>query len=180
MKSQNRALTGLLGGTLVVVAAMVVLASSSVAVSPAKTPTPPDSGAWKVTAATSNADLTGSFVVTHGHRAVRGLKGTIGTEAFAACGTGKLTVLGKQKIIDAKGTNANGHYSDWVVGSNHPQGTPVVRPITVTVSVNGHHRKGALEIDFVGARGRAHGDFSSGTLTYRHSACQLDFRVAKR
>jgi hypothetical protein len=145
----------------------------------AKPPVPPVSGKWIVTSANGLSDMSGSLTVTSRHRDVTGLTGTIDSEASAACGSGKVTVLGKQKIIDAKGTTASGHYSEWAVGRNDPKGDPVIKPIKVTVRRDGHSGAGSLEMVFLGPRGRSHHDFSAGSLFYSHGGCELDFQLKK-
>jgi hypothetical protein len=170
-----RAVSLALGLVAIGLAPSVALASADAG----KAPVPPLSGKWIVTSANGLSDMSGSLTVTRRHRDITGLTGVIDSEASAACGSGKVTVLGKQKIIDAKGNTASGHYSEWVVGRNDPKGDPVVKPIKVTVSHDGHRSAGSVEMEFLGPRGRSHHDFSAGSLFYSHGQCELDFQLKK-
>jgi hypothetical protein len=141
----------------------------------AKTPPRPAAGKWHVT----GTELSGSFRVTPSHRGVTHFKTTIGPDAETACGAGTVTVLGKHKIFDAKGTDPEGdRYSIWAVGRNRSDDDPVIQPIKVTVKLDGHRRKGHVEMAFVGARGHSKAGDAAGQIIYG-KGCDLQFDMRK-
>ncbi|HEX3906449.1 MAG TPA: hypothetical protein VHW92_00805 [Mycobacteriales bacterium] len=151
-----------------------VAASAGVSAEHAKHPAPPESGKWRVT-----GGLTGSMRVTHQHAAVSHLKARIAPTAETACGTGTVTVVGKHKIIHAKGDSEFGTYNLWAVGKNEPDADPVIQPEKVTVIQNGHHRKGTFYISFAGAKGHTKAADSGGAIDYHGGNCELQFEVHK-
>jgi hypothetical protein len=127
----------------------------------------------------NGTELSGSFRVTPSHHGVTHFKTRIGPDAETACGTGTVTVLGKHKVFDAKGTDPDGdHYSVWAVGKNRPDDDPVIQPIKVTLKLDGHRRKGHLEMAFVGARGHSKNGDAGGQIVYG-SGCDLQFTMRK-
>jgi hypothetical protein len=160
----------------VIVVGLVPMSASAASSHPAaKAAIRPDVGKWRVT----GTELTGSVRVTAKHRAATGFTATIGPDADTACGIGKVTVRGKHKIIDAKGTDLEGdHYNDWVVGKNDPGTVVDVEPIKVTVTHDGHRQKGEFQLAFLNARGHSKQGDAAGEVIY--GTCELQFDLRKR
>ena len=131
----------------------------------AKPPAPP-TGPWRITAfpAAFNTDeLHGTFTITANHY-VTGFQGTIQSSTSPACGTGTVSVTGKQKVNYKK-------------GSYYFVGLSTTKPDTVSVEHAGTKIKGKFGIEFATpAAIRSRGAYDGGGLTYR--ACQLPFVVA--
>jgi hypothetical protein len=166
----------LVGAIAVVAVGLAPMAAAAAPGRPAtKTPPRPLVGKWKVT----GTELTGSFRVTAKHRAATGFTTTIGPEAETACGTGRVKVSGRHKIIDAKGTDDEGtHYSEWVVGKNEPGSEADIAPIKVMVTHDGHRHKGTFQLGFLNARGHSKKGDAAGQITYG-TGCELQFDIRK-
>jgi hypothetical protein len=159
----------LVGATTVLGVALAPLAAATAAPSRPAAKTPPRPG----------TELSGSFRVTSSHHGVRKVTTTIGPDAETACGTGTVSVIGKHKIFDAKGTDPEGdHYSIWAVGKNRSADDPVIQPIKVTLKLDGHRRKGHLEMAFVGSRGHTKAGDAAGLIVYG-KGCELQFTMRK-
>jgi hypothetical protein len=165
----------LLGAITVVTVGLAPLGAAAAAPSQPASKTPPTVGKWKVT----GTELTGSFRVTAKHRAATGFTTTIGPDAETACGTGKVKVSGRHKIIDAKGTDAEDmHYNDWVVGKNEPGSVSDIAPIKVMVTHDGHRHKGTFQLGFLNARGHSKKGNAAGEISYG-KGCFLQFDIHK-
>jgi hypothetical protein len=168
---------------LVPVAVTVALAApSSAAPAPSHAPAArashapvaPATGKWHIT-----GDITGAFRVTSKHRYAKSLHATIGADAETACGTGKVSVVGKHRIFDAKGDNSYGHYSQWIVGRNVSSAIPTIQPEKVTVIHDGKRVKGKYDLAFVGRHGHNKNGNAFGEISYDHGNCDLQFDVKK-
>jgi hypothetical protein len=141
----------------------------------AKPPAQPKTGAWQIITDGYVEQLSGSFTV-NSKRYVTAFTGTIQSGAETACGTGTIKVIGKQKIIDAKGIDPEGSaYNEYAVGKNDPSADPTIQPIKVTVNDAGKTIPGKLAIVFASAAARKEGAISGGELYYDAGACELAF-----
>ena len=153
------------------------------AASASHTPVAPEPGKWVFYNSSSGfgPELIGSMVVSSGHKYVKHFSGTLGSGADSACGTGKLRVVGKLKIIDAKGENELGnHYNEWAVGRNTPSKDPAISPEKVTLVHAGKRIKGHIYLVFEGRKGVTKKYDSGGEVTYAGGNCDLSFEVKKR
>ncbi len=141
----------------------------------ARAPSPPQAGVWRISSGGVDDDnLLGSFTIG-ANRYLSRLHGTIQSDAENACGTGTVTVAGKQRIIDASGVNPEGSaYGEWVVGRNEQNADPVVQPTRVQLIVGARHIDGSLDIVFSDARGESGGD-----IYYYGGNCDLNFLVQR-
>jgi hypothetical protein len=141
----------------------------------AKTPPRPDAGTWHVT----GDELTGSFRVSSNRHEASHFRATIGPQGETSCGSGKVSVIGRLRIFDAKGMDPEGdRYSEWAVGRNVPTADPVIQNIKVTVVHGGHRHKGHFEMVFVGRRGHSKTEDAGGQVTYGGD-CDLQFTMRK-
>lgn len=137
---------------------------------------PPRSGVWTMSSGGAKDDeLVGTFTISS-TRVVSKLHGTIRVDAPRACGSGTVTVLGSERIIDATGINPEGkRYSQWVVGVNAPGADPVIRPTRVQLIVGRRSVQGSLDIVFSSLHGESVGD-----IYYDAGNCDLNFLVQRR
>ena len=140
-----------------------------------KPPAQPKIGSWHIVTNGYVEQLNGSFTVNSKHY-VTAFTGTIQSGADTACGTGTINVIGKQRIIDAKGTDPEGgEYNEYAVGKNDPSADPTIQPIKVTVNDAGKTIQGKLAIVFASAAARKAGGMSGGELYYDGGACELAY-----
>jgi hypothetical protein len=182
----RRAASHLAGKCLVLLSALGLVplgGSAGYAATNASAPTPPVVGYWKVHAPQSGEIRGGHFTVTARHRFVRDFTVTFGRYAPGSCGSGTVSVLGKQQIYDATGTNLEHiHYSTWVVGENHPKAGQVIQPEKVTLERAGHEFTGGLSLQFGSPRGGQQPN-SAGMLTFPfrgQPTCEFFFTFKKR
>jgi hypothetical protein len=173
--------------TLAVIAALAIAALipsaalASQGVASKKPPKPPAVGHWTVnhTATTVVEAAGGGFTVTHRHADVTKLSVKIGPGAETASGIGTISVIGKHRLYDAKGTSEFGSYNEWVVGRNEPNDDPVIQPEKVTLGRAGKHFHGRLDIVFSKPRG---GVTSGGDIVFntkKFGGCDLSFGIKK-
>lgn len=158
----SRALTATLAALLATfaLAATGALAAHVATANPPK----PKSGPWQVTA-NSSSGVSGGFTVTNKHY-VTGFHGTIQPGGQAACGTGTITVAGKQKIVFSSGIG-------WIVGKPIGLGRTAAN---VSVTEGGQTVKGLLSISFVSpAAAKITGSGTTGFVSYDAGACELTF-----
>jgi hypothetical protein len=161
--------------TLAALPAGALAATPAAKLAKTNQPAEPKGGAWKIVTNGYVEQLSGSFTVTSQHY-VTAFTGTIASGAETACGTGTVTVVGKQKIIDAKGTDPEGDaYNEYAVGRNDPSADPTIQPVKVTVNDAGTTIPGKLTLVFASAAARKAGGISGGELDYDAGACELAF-----
>ena len=166
--------------TLVAAAFILVAASASAAQGArlAATLTSPRVGQWK-TSGGSAAALAGTFTVTRAGYVTK-LQGVITPSAETSCGTGKITVPGRLKIFDASGTSAFGAYNEYVVGLNEPSSTPVIQPMQVVLTHDGHRVNGRIDIVFPHAKFLGSAEITYTTSGPNGGGCDLQFDVTKK
>jgi hypothetical protein len=175
-------LTLLVGGVLVTSLGLLpsaAIASSDVATK--KAPTPPVSGHWDVSNNPKffTASAGGGLTVTAHHGYIKDLRVILAPAASTQCGTGTVHLIGKHKIIDAKGDSDFGPYNEWVVGRNDHRADPVIQPTKVTPSRGGKHFAGRFDMVFNKPRG---GNSTSGNILFHTKApggCNLTFGIKK-
>jgi hypothetical protein len=161
--------------TLAAIPASALAATPAATLAKTKPPAEPKAGSWQIVTNGYVEQLSGSFTVTSQHY-VTAFVGTIASGAETACGTGTIKVIGKQKIIDARGTDPEGGaYNEYAVGRNDPSADPTIQPIQVTVNDAGKTIPGKLTIVFASAAARKAGGISGGELDYDAGACELAF-----
>lgn len=158
-----------------IVAAAVIAVSASVAVAaPASGPKSPRGGKWLIV-----GDLKGAFNVTSAG-SVTGVHGAIGKLVQPAsdwCGTGTISVNAALRIIDAKGSSADGPYNSYVVGRNDPLSVPWIQPTNVELTRSSRDAKGGIDIVFYPDGTSGAGEIAYTTKGESGGPCELNFNV---
>jgi hypothetical protein len=154
----------------------IALVPASMAAGTRSASSPPAAGTWKLHSINNGAPevKSGSFTLTS-HLFVTGFQLTLGPGAEIPCGTGNITVkvVGDQQLTRDPTNDLGDPSNEYAVSSP----TNVTTPIKITVTVNGKHQAGAIDIAFgPGTRGGPH---TGGELYYNDNNCDLAFGVTK-
>jgi hypothetical protein len=119
---------------------------------PATAVLPPALGIWKSeklgNGPIQGAELAGTFTVIAGEY-VTDFHGTITASAETSCGTGKITVPGRMKIVHGSGQDSYGAYNLYAAGVINADADPIVQPQRLVLTHNGKRITGSVEVSFV-------------------------------